>query len=78
MLFKDEDGEEIYDAYGQEHGVYNLVSMYDLALGDMRNIDDKGILFNLALQAILSHEIAYQLIGFIHNDFKPDNILFIK
>ena len=60
------------------NNVFTEVSIYELADGDLLDVKDKDVLFSLICQALLSYEIAYRLIGFVHNDFKPANVLFKK
>lgn len=61
------------------NGVFNMVSIYDIADGDMTSISDNtAVVMTLCLQAIISYEIAHKKYKFVHGDFKPANIMFTK
>lgn len=65
-----------------DNDVFNLVSVYELAEGDLTfftgDKEKLAIVISLCLQAILSYEVAHKKLKLVHGDFKPANILFMK
>lgn len=65
-----------------DNDVFNLVSVYELADGDltffMGDKEKIQIVISLCMQAILSYEVSHKRLMLVHGDFKPANILFVK
>lgn len=71
-------GKSLCNQGENKNNIYTEVSIYELADGDLTDIEDQDVMFSLICQTLISYEIAYRMIGFLHNDFKPGNVLFKK